>query len=150
MGPLLAESITFDAKVLVSVLTAVFAVGGTIAVLKFRASYNEKETSSAKGKIEKESEKRESRDEKLNEKLDGIAKALGDNTDMLKSRMVRGEKESREMIQTFQSKTFSRLDKIQEKLADHDKRLTVAETERQHMRTQVEETRRKVTRGPTS
>jgi len=48
-------------------------------------------------------------------------------------------------LENFQSKVFTRLDGVQEKLSDQDKRITVAETEAKHTREKVTKHAQKIT-----
>ena len=48
-------------------------------------------------------------------------------------------------IDQFQSKVFRRLDDVHDQLAEHDKRLTVAEKEREHTKEKVDKHAQKIT-----
>lgn len=146
---LLAEGITLDYKVLITIITAAVSIGGTIAVLKFRASQNATDTKSAKKKVDQESEQREKIDDKLEAKLDKLADQFGDGVGDLKSRIVASEQKSTEQIEGFKSKVFGRFDTIDNRVRDIDKRVALNEKEHEHIKEKVDKHGRKLTMMPT-
>jgi len=145
---LLAESVTLDLKVLLSLITLVMGIGGTLAVLKFRAGRNADDVKSAKNKQKEDRLEQREDGKELANKLDRIAGMVTDQTDILKSKIYESERAQGEKLENFQTKTFARLDSLKEGQAKHETRLTVAETEREHMRGELDRHGRKLTKMP--
>lgn len=146
---LLAEGITLDYKVLITIITAAVSIGGTIAVIKFRASQNATDTKAAKKKVDQESVQREKVDDKLEAKLDKLVDQFGDGVNDLASRIVSSEQKSTEQVEGFKNKVFSRFDTIDNRVRDIDKRVALNEKEHEHLKEKVDKHGRKLTRLPT-
>ena len=81
-------------------------------------------------------------------RVDKIATMVTDQTDILKSRIHDSEKTQGAKLDMFKTQTFSKLDGLKDAHAAHETRLSVAETERVHMKDEIVRHSKKLTVMP--
>jgi gas vesicle protein len=117
---------------------------GTLAVLKFRASATEDKQ---KGH-EKIADELKAKDEKIEEAIRSLGTRMESTGDSLGDKIADLEHRQSEKTNEFQSKVMNRFDRMDETLSDHEKRLAVAENDREHMKREHHRVARKVTMMP--
>jgi len=142
---MLAVTLDLDLKTILSAFTFIMGIGGTLAVLKFRASRTESDVKSVKGKLKDDRAELREDDKELAAKLDKIAGMVTDQTDILKSRIHDSEKTQGAKLDMFKTQTFAKLDDLKDAHAKHETRLSVAETERGHMKNEISRHGKKLT-----
>ena len=145
---LLAESVSIDLsliKTIISIVGPLLGIAGTLAVMKWRQGQQEKQLVSNKKSAEKKTDKLEQVDERIFSKIDDLGKTMQRRFNAQDAKAASAEKSMIGKLENFQSKVFNRLDDVQAKLSDQDKRLTVAETEARHTRETVEKHGKKIT-----
>jgi hypothetical protein len=130
-------TLDLDIKSILALCSFIMGIGGTIAVLKFRAGRNESDVKSAKKKQTDDRAELREEDKELAGKLDKIAGMVTDQTDILKSRIHDSEKTQGAKLDSFKTQTFVKLDDLKDAHAKHETRLSVAETERTHMKDEI-------------
>ena len=142
---MLAESITIDLGTLISILGPVVAVGVTIGVMKWRQGHLEKQQEKSDANSERNQEKLEKVDERIFDEIKNLNKTMQRRFNTQDEKAASAEKSMIGKIDSFQSKVFNRFDDVQTQIADHEKRLTVAETEAKHTQEKVDRHAKKIT-----
>lgn len=142
---LLAESISIDLGTLLSILGPVVAIAGTVAVMKWRQGQLEEQQKESKVSSKEDKEKLERVDEKIFDEIRNLGKTMQRQFREQNDKQAEAEKSMIGKIDNFQSKVFHRLDDVQTQLADHDKRLSLAEADAQHTKEKVEKHAQKIT-----
>lgn len=142
---LLATEIMLDLGTVLSVVGPVVAIGGTIAVMKWRQNALEEAQKEDKTTAKGDKEKLERVDERIFSEIKDLGKTMQRRFNDQDKRQADAEKSMVGKLDVFQSKVFHRLDDVQSQLSEQDKRLTVAETEAKHTKEKVEKHANKIT-----
>jgi hypothetical protein len=150
---LLAEgdpTFNLSLTVLIGIITAVAGIGGTFAVLKLKSQMSEDKTRENKTAINVSNMELKAKDDKIEEAIKRLSDQMGENKDVLKSKMIDLNRDNSEKQKRFESKVFGRFDKVDEKITDHEARLSKAETDREHIKKEQDRHSRKLTKTPSS
>lgn len=142
---MIAESLSIDLGTLLTIAGVIFGAGGVLATLKIRAALAEAKTKDVGEQSEKAQAKLERVDEKIFQEIKELGKTMQRRFNDQDQRQQQAEKSMVGKIEQFQSKVFRRFDAVQDKLSDHEKRLTVTENEAEHTKEKVERHARKIT-----
>jgi hypothetical protein len=142
---LLAAEITLDLGIILAIAGPFAAIGGTIAVMKWRQNALEDKQKEASTSSKEGNEKLEKVDERIFQDIKDLGKTMQRRFDQQDKRQAGAEKSMIGKIDGFQSKMFRRLDDVQKDVSAQDKRLSVHETEARHTREKVEKHAKKIT-----
>lgn len=142
---LLGADITVDLGTILAVGGPVVAAAGTVAVMKWRQNMLEEKQKEAKTSSKEDKEKLERVDERIFEEIKNINKTMQRRFNEQDKNHADAEKSMVGKIEGFQSKVFRRFDDVQEKLSEHERRLSVAETEAKHTKEKVDKHAQKIT-----
>lgn len=142
---LLGADITVDLGTLLAVGGPVVAVAGTVAVMKWRQNSLEEKQKEDRSSSKEDKEKLERVDERIFDEIKDLGKTMQRRFNDQDKRQVEAEKSMAGKIEGFQSKVFHRFDDVQGQLSEHERRLSVAESEAGHMREKIEKHGQKIT-----
>ena len=142
---LLAEALTIETGTLITIGTFVFGAGSVVAGLKIKQALAKDKVETVKESSEKATEKLEKGDDKIFDEIKNLGKTMQRQHREQNEKHAQSEKSMIGKIDQFQSKVFRRLDDVHDQLAEHDKRLTVAEKEREHTKEKVDKHAQKIT-----
>ena len=119
----------------------VAGVAGTLAVLKFRSSATEDKQKDQ----EKTADELKAKDVKIEESIQLLNEKFKVAEDLLSEKITDLERRQMEKSSEFQLKMSERFEKFEKDLSDHERRLAVAENDREHMKQAHQRVARKVT-----
>jgi hypothetical protein len=135
---LLAEALTIDPKVLLTLGSIVFGAGGFYAVMKLKQSFAEKSLDSVKKSTTEA-------DKQILSDIKDLTKTM---TSQFKDQNVKQAESEKSMIgkiDDFKTVIVTRIDEVSKGQATLDKRVTVAEAEHRHVKEKVDKHGKKIT-----
>ena len=150
---LLAEgdpTFTLSLTVIVGLITTAVTVGVTVGIMKYKGKVTEEKQTEDRQDARDTRAELKAKDDKIEAALAKLGEQMGDTKDVLKSKMMDLNREQKEKQDRFESKVFGRFDRVDKQLAEHEKRLSVAEQDREHIKKEQERHARKLTRLPSS
>ena len=135
---LLAEALTIDPKVLITLGSIVFGAGGFYAVMKLKQAFTDKNLDSVKKSTTEA-------DKQILSEIKDLTKTMTSQFKDQNAKQAQSEKSMIGKIEDFKTIIVRRIDDVSKGQGELDKRVTVAGTEHRHIAEKVDKHGKKIT-----
>jgi predicted transcriptional regulator len=135
---LIAEALTIDPKILLTLGSIVFGAGGFYAVMKVKQAFTDKSLDSVKKSTAET-------DKQILSKIEDLTKTMTHQFKEQNTKQAQSEKSMIGKIEDFKTIVVGRIDDVQKGQAQLDKRITLAESEHRHIKEKVDKHGKKIT-----